>query len=596
MTAPADAARARGRDAAMILDLATLRRLAVELDLALRARRVAGAEAEPGGLRLALPDTPVALLHLGYGPPGDLALGREADLSDGDGPERYLVGATVESVATAPWDRVLTLRLSRRDADGRLTYGQLHLELVPPRYRVVLVGERHGRVLGAWGGAADRGLPARGDTYEPPLAPTGRRAPAGGAGPAAIAALRAADAPLDDALRRTWLGVDRHLAAWLCTAAGLAPDGAPVDLCENDAGRLWSLAEGLFASPPSTACGWLAAPGQYRVSVVPPSGSAAGLRHFDSVCAALRARGDADARDGGGDGGQPARLCRALAVLERRAAALRADLDEVRQAEVLERTGHSLLAALDSLPPGTRAARVADVHDADGKGHLDIELAAGQTPADAAARSLKRAAHLRRRLEVLPARLHRVREHALATQSLLDRLRDGGEGYRIPEEDMERWQRRVDVREPPEQGGAGGRAARTRPTAHPRRYRTSTGWSVWAGRNNRENDALTHGLAAQNDLWFHAHGYAGSHVLLRREGRKEEPSARTLEEAAGVAAYWSKGRTARKVAVVYTLAKYVSKPRGGPPGLAVLKRERTLMVRPALPAADDGEEEEEEDE
>ena len=83
-------------------------------------------------------------------------------------------------------------------------------------------------------------------------------------------------------------------------------------------------------------------------------------------------------------------------------------------------------------------------------------------------------------------------------------------------------------------------------------------------------------------MWFHAHGYAGSHVILRREERKEDPSRRTLEEAAAIAAYWSKGRTANKVSVAYTLAKYVSKPRGGVPGLAMMKREKTIMVRPAL--------------
>ena len=89
-------------------------------------------------------------------------------------------------------------------------------------------------------------------------------------------------------------------------------------------------------------------------------------------------------------------------------------------------------------------------------------------------------------------------------------------------------------------------------------------------------------MAAQNDYWFHAHGYPGAHVVLRKEGRKEEPSALTLREAASVAAYWSKGKTAKKVPVVYTLVKYVSKPRGGAPGQALMKREKTLMVEPGL--------------
>ena len=137
------------------------------------------------------------------------------------------------------------------------------------------------------------------------------------------------------------------------------------------------------------------------------------------------------------------------------------------------------------------------------------------------------------------------------------------------------------------QAGKGERINDDRQGARPRRYRTTSGWCVWAGRNNKENDTLTHRLAAQNDYWFHAHGYAGSHVLLRREGHTQEPDKRTLEEAAAVAAYWSKGRTASKVPVVYTMAKFVSKPRGAPPGLAVMKREKTIMVRPELIPEDD---------
>jgi len=71
-------------------------------------------------------------------------------------------------------------------------------------------------------------------------------------------------------------------------------------------------------------------------------------------------------------------------------------------------------------------------------------------------------------------------------------------------------------------------------------------------------------------------------VILRREGRKDEPSAETLEEAAAVAAYWSKGKTARRVPVVYTLAKYVTRPRGAPPGRVAIRRERSIMVQPRL--------------
>jgi predicted ribosome quality control (RQC) complex YloA/Tae2 family protein len=100
------------------------------------------------------------------------------------------------------------------------------------------------------------------------------------------------------------------------------------------------------------------------------------------------------------------------------------------------------------------------------------------------------------------------------------------------------------------------------------------------GRSNQENDYVTHRLAKPDDYWFHVHGCPGSHVILRREGRKDNPSARTIEEVAAIAAFFSKARTSRKAPVIYTLKKYVRKARGGSPGLAIVTRERTIMVVP----------------
>jgi hypothetical protein len=129
-------------------------------------------------------------------------------------------------------------------------------------------------------------------------------------------------------------------------------------------------------------------------------------------------------------------------------------------------------------------------------------------------------------------------------------------------------------------GSEGGAAAGG---IHPRRFELSGGWTVLVGRSNRENDLLTHKLARQRDLWFHARGVAGSHVVLQRGGRKDNPSRDTLEAAASIAAHFSKARTSGLVPVIYTEKRYVRKPRKAPPGLAVCLREKVLMVEPKLP-------------
>ena len=117
----------------------------------------------------------------------------------------------------------------------------------------------------------------------------------------------------------------------------------------------------------------------------------------------------------------------------------------------------------------------------------------------------------------------------------------------------------------------------------PRVYQTSDGWTVVVGRSNQENDYVTMKVAKQDDYWFHAHGVPGSHVVLKREGRKDNPSRKTIEEAAAIAAFYSKARNSTRAPVIYTLKKYVTKPRKAKAGLVTCTRETSIMVRPANP-------------
>ena len=116
-----------------------------------------------------------------------------------------------------------------------------------------------------------------------------------------------------------------------------------------------------------------------------------------------------------------------------------------------------------------------------------------------------------------------------------------------------------------------------------RTFQTESGSEILVGRNNKENDYLTFKFARPNDLWFHAQDSPGSHVLLRRKDRKKEPSSLEIKEAAKVAAYFSKVRGEKKAEVIYTQAKYVRKPKGGKPGLALVEREKTIIIKPELP-------------
>ncbi len=112
-----------------------------------------------------------------------------------------------------------------------------------------------------------------------------------------------------------------------------------------------------------------------------------------------------------------------------------------------------------------------------------------------------------------------------------------------------------------------------------RRFQTPNGYEVFIGRNNRQNDQLTFRFAGDYDLWFHTQEIPGSHVLLRLQAGNV-PDEVDLQHTANLTAYYSRARQSEQVPVVYTQPKYVYKPKGAKPGIAIYKNERIIWGQP----------------
>jgi predicted ribosome quality control (RQC) complex YloA/Tae2 family protein len=120
--------------------------------------------------------------------------------------------------------------------------------------------------------------------------------------------------------------------------------------------------------------------------------------------------------------------------------------------------------------------------------------------------------------------------------------------------------------------------------SQPYRYHTPSGFELWIGRNNRQNDRLTFRTAVDYDLWFHTQEIPGSHVLLRL-APGTVADALDLQFAADFTAYYSQARESDTVPVVYTKPKNVYKPKGAKPGMAVYKQETIIWGRPQVAKA-----------
>jgi predicted ribosome quality control (RQC) complex YloA/Tae2 family protein len=114
-----------------------------------------------------------------------------------------------------------------------------------------------------------------------------------------------------------------------------------------------------------------------------------------------------------------------------------------------------------------------------------------------------------------------------------------------------------------------------------RRFRSSEGFQIYVGRNDRENEILLKQESSKNDMWLHAKQIEGSHVIVRNPEKRPDIPKRTLLEAAIIAAYFSKAKHSGLVPVDYTWVKYVHKPRGGKKGFVTYTHEKTLFVSPS---------------
>ena len=232
--------------------------------------------------------------------------------------------------------------------------------------------------------------------------------------------------------------------------------------------------------------------------------------------------------------------------------------------ERLERQANTILASLHLV---RRGMPVAVLPDPWGEGTVEIELDPlldGPANADrrfTRARKLRDGAHMtEERLSFIRGRLEEIRTERETLESLDD--------FRALRNMALRYARRNALTREQEEA-----------ERFPRRFVSVSGLEIIVGRSDGENDELIR-WARRTDIWLHAQGVSGSHVILRSPG-KQMPDHRSIEQAAAVAAFYSKAKTSAIVPVAWTLLKYVVKRKGQGPGQVTYTREKVVFVEPA---------------
>ncbi len=190
------------------------------------------------------------------------------------------------------------------------------------------------------------------------------------------------------------------------------------------------------------------------------------------------------------------------------------------------------------------------------------------TPQENARKYFDKYGKMKRTYEALSELTVHVKEEIEHLESILAAL-----DIALHEEDL------VQIREELIESGyirrkGGGKKAKI--TSKPFHYISSDGFHIYVGKNNFQNDELTFKFANGGDWWFHAKQIPGSHVILKTEGI--EVPDRAFEEAARLAAYYSKGRDQDKVEIDYIQKKHVKKPAGAKPGFVVYYTNYSMAI------------------
>lgn len=476
--------------------------------------------------------------------------------------------------AIAPWERVVDLQFAQRPGEPPARH--LYLEVMG-KYSNAILTDGGQRILAAARPVTPAQSSARtvqvGEPYEPPPALTGTPPSRQESQPRWRERLALVPGSLQRQLLKTYCGLSPALARSLIQVAGLDPQLSTDRLRDGDWERLFGawqqwlqvLETGEFepgwTADGYTVLGWgMTRPAETVQSLL---NAYYGGQLARERCQQLRQQ---LLHQVGG----------LLGKLRLKAEIFQQKLQQSDSAGEYRQKADLLMAHLPELEPGMASVALGDFETGEPVAIALNPEKSGIQNAQALYRQYQKLKRARAAVEPLLAEVLSETAYLEQVEGSLRQLEGGGEGGELPALE--------EIREELSQQGYLGtqqqRPGTLAEESQPYRYSTPSGFEIWVGRNNRQNDRLTFRTAGEYDLWFHAQESAGSHVLLRLDpGAVPDPG--DLQRAADLAAYYSRARQSEKVPIIYTEPKHVYKPKGAKPGMVVYTHERLLWGQPA---------------
>jgi predicted ribosome quality control (RQC) complex YloA/Tae2 family protein len=250
----------------------------------------------------------------------------------------------------------------------------------------------------------------------------------------------------------------------------------------------------------------------------------------------------------------------------KRVEALESDMAKAERYRTYDRYGELLKSRLGDIPKGAASITVTD--------YFDPTLPELVLPLDPARSPKGNMEDYFKKYRKFLSAEKEIRPRLLVAQAEVAALRES-----LSALDRDEAPADLQIEETPRRSRQGPASRKAKATAKPfRRFTTEAGDLVLVGRNSRENEELTFGLARGHDLWLHASGVPGSHVVLRLE-KGGELRKESLLDAATLALQYSDLRKSGQGEVLYAYRKHVRKPRAAKPGLVTVTQDKHLYVK-----------------
>ncbi len=241
-------------------------------------------------------------------------------------------------------------------------------------------------------------------------------------------------------------------------------------------------------------------------------------------------------------------------------------IKKAKNADAFQKQGELLTAHMHMVHKGDSSISVIDYYDPNQK-EMTIELLPDKTPSENAQLFFKKYRKLSTAKKNAEIEIRKTKREIDYLDSILQQINSARD------EDID--EIREELRD---EGYIKKQIKRKRKQKKPvpEQYISTDGTTIYVGRNNKQNEYVTHTLANKSDIWLHTLDIPGSHVIIK----SSEPTEQTLHEAAQLAAYFSKAQQSSSVPVDYTEVRHVKKPNGAKPGFVIYTDQKTLYVTP----------------